>query len=207
MLAVGFEICSATVQGYFIEEPGDVALTVIPGLPIAEYIPCILNTSTYRWVGWEQESNNHNTSCISSNRKMHMPYKNTYEFRAQDMWDYSLIINTAPSSGTQLRCYVVDQRLCYSPCYSSWSNITYTGTVTSVRYSCLTASTVSKILNYLLPSYISVDSKSVLSLQLSAICSSVTLSLFSSATAQFSSVSSIFWSRDSWGKCHPDLCI
>lgn len=122
-----FPICSQ-----FVKQPGDVALTAIPGYPLSEYIPCILERVRYVVSGWERTGHSGKAESISDNRTLHHDVSNVYELDNDDPWDYSLLMKVVPPTPPQLRCYVLDEKGYMN--YSSWSNITYSGMFTLMYY-------------------------------------------------------------------------
>lgn len=119
----------ATCQ--FVSQPGDVELTAIPGYQLHGYIPCILEAIPYVQVGWEQKTETNETKTISSNRTLHHLYNGSYMFKDGGPLDYSIQVKEVQPTWVQMRCFVMHPSFQFN--YSSWSNITLTGTVRLIQ--------------------------------------------------------------------------
>lgn len=119
-----------TTGSIFIEQPGDFALTAIPGRLLSTHIPCVLEKNIYSGIAWEQLSQtmahtrNVKPTTVSNQRVFYPEYTGTYEFQNNADLDYSVIMREVPSDEVQIRCYVI---FLNRVVYSSWSNITYIG--------------------------------------------------------------------------------
>lgn len=111
----------------FVSQPGDVELTAVPGYQLPDYIPCILDGSTYTKVGWEQETTNRKPHIMSLNRQFYAKYNGSYVFKEpqNSTLDYSISIREVQHTVARMRCFVMNPHLQFS--HSSWSNITLTG--------------------------------------------------------------------------------
>lgn len=118
-----FGIWLPQIEGQYLKQPGDVALTAIPGYPLSEEIPCVLDRQ-YSTVEWEQDSSTDGLNSISHNKAIYPQYDNVYEFVNHDPWDYSIRIKLVPANQSQVRCFFVDTNWVN---HSTWSNITLTG--------------------------------------------------------------------------------
>lgn len=102
-------------------------LTAVPGYQLSDYIPCILDSSTYPQVGWEQEMTNGKPHTMSLNRQFYAKYNGSYVFKEPEdnASDYSISIRKVPHTVARMRCFVMNSHSQFS--YSSWSNIKLTG--------------------------------------------------------------------------------